>query len=387
MIAHLKPRDRPYLVWDTKTPGLAVQVQPSGHRAWKYIYSRNGKPRWYTIGRVDMIAHADARKLAAKLSVRVGDGDDPQADRKAERISGTFEELAARYCDYAKRKNKSWQQADGLVKKHLLPRWGKLKVTDIRRADVKALMAAIEAPILANQIVAAASAIFSWGVREELVRTPFVHPCLGIERNATTDRERILSDSELPRFWAAFDDAGFVESMALKMILLTGQRPGEVAHMRTEHIVDGWWEMPGEPVAKLDWPGTKNGKSNRIWLSEPAQRIIKEMEASEFVFKAPRGGPIRALDIAMRAICKKLGAERATPHDLRRTCGSTITGLGHGRDAMNRILNHAESSIADVYDRHRYEKEDRLIMESVARKFMALIDGSGGNVVEFGKAK
>jgi integrase len=389
LIARLKPKARPYLVWDTKAHGLAIQVQLSGHLAWKYIYSRHGRPRWYSIGRVGKIGLADARKLAGKLSVRVADGEDPQADRKAERSSGIFDELAERYRDHAKKKNKSWRQADRLVTKHLLPRWGKLKVTDIKRSDVKAMMARIDAPIVANQVLAAASAIFTWGIKEELIATGFVHPCTGVERNATNERERILSNSELPKFWAAFDDVGLVEGAALKMILLSGQRPGEVSHMRIEHIVDGWWEMPGKPIAALDWPGTKNAETHRVWLPPPAIAIIKEMDSEGLVFMAPRGGAIAGLANIMRSICKELGVERATPHDLRRTHGSTITGLGFGRDAMNRIQNHREGGIADVYDRFKYSDENKRVMETVAARLMALIDGGGAaaNVVQFGKGK
>jgi integrase len=386
LLERLQPKDRPYLIWDIKSPGLAIQVQPSGHRAWKYIYSRHGRPRWYSIGRVDKIGLADARKLAGKLSVRVGDGEDPQADRRAERMSGTFEELASRYRDHAKKKNKSWEQADKLVSKHLVPRWGKLKVIDIKRSDVKTLMTRIDAPILANQTLAAASAIFTWGIREELIKAGFVHPCVGVERNATNERERILSDSELPKFWTAFDDAGLVEGMALKMILLTGQRPGEVSHMRTEHLVDRWWEMPGKPVPALDWPGTKNGESHRVWLPQPATEILEEMKSTGLVFTGLRGGAITGLDKTMRAICKDLGVERATPHDLRRTHGSMITALGFGRDAMNRLQNHRDGGIAGVYDRHSYADENKRIMETVAAKFMALIGrGRAANVVAFAK--
>lgn len=266
LIGRLKPKPRPYLVWDSLQHGLAIQVRPSGVKTWKCIYSRHSRPRWYSIGRADAIGLADARRIAGKIMVRVAEAEDPQADRKAERTSGTFEELATKYRDYAAKKNKSWKQADALVKRHLLPHWGKLKVTDIKRSDVKAMMGRITAPIVANQTLAAASAIFTWGIKEELIKEGFVHPCTKVERNATTERERILSDSELKKFWIAFDDAGFVESAALKMILLCGQRPGEVAHLRTEHIVDGWWEMPGKPVVALGWPGTKNAQTHRVWL-------------------------------------------------------------------------------------------------------------------------
>jgi hypothetical protein len=85
----------------------------------------------------------------------------------------------------------------------------------------------------------------------------------------------------------------------------------------------------------------------------------------------------------MRGIVGMLGAERATPHDLRRTHGSTITALGFGRDAMNRIQNHREGGIADVYDRHEYAEENKRIMETVASRLLALAYGEGtiSNVV------
>ena len=134
-----------------------------------------------------------------------------------------------------------------------MPHWGKLKAADITRADVKTMMTRIEAPVLASRTLAAASAIFAWAIREDILKA---NPCAKVERNEVRSRERVLSDGELPRFfWAAFDAAGLVESSTLKMILLTGQRPGEVAHMRSEHIVDGWWELPGAPILQLGWPG------------------------------------------------------------------------------------------------------------------------------------
>jgi integrase len=382
-VRKLKPKSDAYLIWDTLQRGLAIRVQPTGARAWKVIYSRHGRPRWLHLGDVGAIGLADARTLAAEAMLAVARGKDPAAEKRAERGAGTFAELAARYVEhYAKRRNKSWRQADALVQRYLLPRWGKLQASSITRGDVRTLMSRIEAPVLANQVLAAASAIFSWAVKQEIIAA---NPCRGVERNATRSRERILSDSEVPKFWAAFDDAGLVASSALKMILLTGQRPGEVTHMRCEHVVDGWWQMPGEPVPALGWPGTKNGTGHRIWLPKPVQDILAELgdEPTGFVFVGPRGRPVHGLDAAMRAISKKLGVEPVRPHDLRRTHGSTITALGFGRDAMNRIQNHTEGGIASVYDRHGYADETKRVMKAVASKIMALVEGrsAGGKVV------
>ena len=371
LIRKLKPAARPYAVWDLRQPGLAVVVQRSGHKAFKFVYSFKSRPRWYHIGNA-VIPVADARRLAAGVMLKVVEGKDPAAEKKADRGS-TFGDLAKAYVErYAMKKNKSWPQAAKLVKRNLLPRWVKLQANSISRADVKAMVERIAAPTVANQTLAAASAIFTWAIRKSLLSS---NPCQQVERNTTASRERILSDSEIPQFWAAFDDV--FEGALLKMILLTGQRPGEVRHMRTEHIKDGWWEMPGEPVLALASPGTKNGASHRVWLPTAAQALLASQDASGLVFEGARGKAINAAQLAhaMQGICAKLGGERATPHDLRRTHGTTITALGFGRGAINRIQNHKEGGIASVYDRHQYAEENKRIMETVAAKIMSVVEG------------
>ena len=378
-VKNLKPLERPYTVWDVTQRGLAIVVQPSGHAAWKTIYSYHGRPRWLHLADATAIGLADARKLANEIMYQVAQGKDPAAERRAERSADTFEELATRYRKYSERKNKSWKQADALVRKNLLPKWAKLPAAAITRADVKALMASIDAPILANQILASASAVFSWAVKEEISGIT-INPCHGIERNKTTSRERVLSDNEVPLFWAAFNAAG-LEGMALKAILLTGQRPGEVMHMRTEHIEGNWWTLPGGPVASLDWPGTKNAATHRVWLPAPVQQLI--VDTSGQVFPDVRNDQ---LSKTMRAICAELKVPRLTPHDLRRSHGTTITGLGFGRDAMNRIQNHREGGISDVYDQHEYRSENQKIMEAVADRIMTLINGNPPNILPFKQA-
>jgi integrase len=368
-----KPRDSAYLVWDTHQRGLCLRVQPTGSKSWVTVYSRHGRPRWLRHGDADAIGLSDARTLSAEAMLAVAKGGDPAADKKAERSTGTFAELAEKYVEqYAKKHNKSWRQADALVHRFALPRWAKLQAASIARSDVKAMMAKIEAPIVANQTLAAISKIFSWGVTEELAAA---NPCRGIDRNPTRDRERILSDSELPLFWRAFGELDPVRGAALKAILLLGQRPGEVARMRHEHIKDGWWELPGAPIADV-WPGTKNGESHHVWIPKAAQALLGDPSPAGFVFAGPRGGPIFRLDDAMRTISAELKIEPPVrPHDLRRTHGSSVTALGFGRDAMNRIQNHKEGGVTDIYDRHGYEAENKRVMEAVAAKIMALVEG------------
>jgi len=354
--------------WDTIQRGLALAVQPSGHRAWKCVYTIRGRgARWYHLGDSRAITLADARRLAGRIMVAVAEGADPHADRLALRGRGSFEQVAKRYVEeHARKRNKSWRQADMLVARYLLPRWAKLDISNIRRADVKAAIAAIAAPVLANQVLAAASAIFSWAIRQEIIAA---NPCSGVEKNDTTSRERVLSDAEIAAFWPHL-------SAALKVILLTGQRPGEVGHLHRAHVIDDrWWVMPGAPDPKTGWLGTKNAQSHRVWLSEPIHALLPDVLAA----------PIRRgqMQENMRDICAQLGVrDKVTPHDLRRTFCSKVTALGFGRDAMNRVTNHKEGGIADVYDRHRYQEENKKIMETVARHIVTIAE-KRSNVIAF----
>ncbi len=375
LVKTVKTEAKRKLYWDTVQPGFVLSVEPTGHKSFKLIYTFNNRPRWYTIGNANKVGLKEARSIARSRMGEVYSGVDVQAERQDARKAGTFEELAHRYVEeHAKRRNKSWEQADFLVRTYLLPQWANLQAATITRSDVRAIFNRLTqagSPALANHVLAIASPIFSWAIKNEIANIT-VNPCSGVERNRTNPRERILSDRELPLFWSAFEEAGLIRSRALRMILVTGQRPGEVRHMRWEHIEDSWWTLPGQPEG--DWPGTKNGQTHRVWLSQPAEAILRELTnggSPGFVFVGERERPISGLATAMRAICRTLGVnEKVTPHDLRRTHGTTVTSLGFTRDQMNRLQNHKEGGIGSVYDRHSYADENRQIQEAVAARIM-----------------
>jgi integrase len=390
-IADIQPGKDRRVIYDAKLPGFCVRVEPSGRKTFYFTYSIRRRVRKYKIGPVGMTTTA-ARVMVKKLLWEVADGRNPQAERKAQRSSGiTFAQLQKQYVEEkAKKENKSWAQANSLMIAYVLKHWGDLKATEITRTHVRALVGQISAkrPILANSVKAAISAIFTFAVDQEIVDK---NPCKGIAENKTSSRKRVLSETEIALFWEGCDLVNPVRAAALKTILFTGQRPGEVSHMRHEHIMDGWWTMPGDPVPELGWPGTKNGESHKVWLSAKVQELISAANNSGFVFASERGNHVRDLNAAMRKISKTKGlVPEVHPHDLRRTAGTLITGRGHGREAMDRMLNHHKKSTGDVYDHAIYDAPNKIVWEDLTTAVANAVEGEQqSNVVagDFRKVK
>lgn len=284
-VRELPHDEKKYLKWDD-TRGLAVEVQPrpSTRKTWKFNYSIRGRAGWCTIGDAVAMPPEDARKRANKLRVMVDDGLDPTAERR--RGPDTFAGIHQRHLEeHAKLNNKSWKQGDHLIRTYVLPRWKDRRINAIAKKDVIELLGAVtKKPILRNQIHAAISAVFKWAMEVDVVAA---NPCRGIKKNPTRSRARVLSEEELPLCWAAFPPG--VVGTALKVLLLTGQRPGEVRFMRREHIHGEWWEMKGPVISHLGWPGTKNKKDHRVWLPQQVRELIAEL-GTGFVFaKNARG--------------------------------------------------------------------------------------------------
>jgi integrase len=357
-------------IWDARQPGLVLRVRASGHAALAFVFNHRGRTRWLTFGSGLLLA--DVRVVAARLRLAVVEGRDPAAERKEDREADTFGALYDRYLDYAKnkKKNRAWQQSDYLVRRHLLPRWGRKIAREITTAEAQAAIDAIASPSVANQTRAAASVVFTFGVKKKVLA---FNPVRDVERNKMKSRERVLSDSEVAAFWPCL-------SPALRVLLLTGQRPGEIINMNRAHIRDGWWEMPGAPDAKLGWRGTKNGRDHRVWLVAASREIIGDEDESGNVF--PRRPE---LDAQMREICRRLGVgEKVTPHDLRRSWTTRAAELGVTRLVVDRVLNHVDHSVTGgVYDRYAYSREIMVAMERVAEHLVTLAEGrpAGDEVV------
>jgi integrase len=239
-IAKIKPpaEGRIY-VYDDEEKRLAVAVQASGTKSWKFIYSFRGRLRVFSIGKYEDFTLKTARDKARILGGQVADGRDPASERIEERNADTFGALAARYLARAKTVNKSWEESEYRLDKYVLKKWRHRPVNMIRRPDVRELLEPLEdKPALFNLVRSTVMAVFSFGVEAEAVAA---NPVRDVKPKETVERDRTLSDAEITDVWLALDMVPDPIGTILKIMLLTGQRGNEVRYMRRADIKNGWW--------------------------------------------------------------------------------------------------------------------------------------------------
>jgi integrase len=164
---------------------------------------------------------------------------------------------------------------------------------------------------------------------------------------------------------------------ALKLLLLLGLRRSEMVRLQWVNISNGW----------LTIPETKNGIPHRLPLTEFALSVLDTLpKINEFVFYGEgKLGHIHPDSI--NTTLKRLEVGDITPHDLRRTLGTSLGELGFNRLVQDKILNHIDASVGGIYDRHSYDKEKTTAMNAWSRKLKAILHGEAeSNIVQLGNS-
>lgn len=354
------------------------------------MYRFEGKARMMTIGPYPAVPLATARAKASKAKEQLIGGIDPGKEqieaKSAERSASTIRDLANEYIEkWAKPRKRSWQEDERILFKDVVPLWGRRKAKDITRRDIVQLLDRIVdrgSPIQANRTLATIRKMFNFALNRSILDAS---PCMAITAPSKENRrERVLSEDEIKSFWFELDNARMAQGtkLALKLQLVTAQRKGEIASLEwTElDLKNKQWIIPGEK--------SKNELPHKVPLTKLAITVLKNAKEisgdSKWVFPSPRGnkhitGP--GIDHAVRKNLDIFGVESFTPHDLRRTSGTMMTSFGVPRLTVAKILNHMESGITSIYDRHSYDKEKRKALEKWERKLDSILTGKSAKII------
>lgn len=166
----------------------------------------------------------------------------------------------------------------------------------------------------------------------------------------------------------------------LKVRLLTAQRGGEVTRMRWVDLdlESGWWTIPATD--------TKNGEPHRVPPSDEIVALIRAQQKNdrdrEYVFVGLGASLRDRAKKAPSAIARALGIE-FRGHDLRRTAATRIAQAGIPREHIAKVLNHVEGGprATRVYDRHTYDREKRLAIDTWTRTLKSIIENTDAGKV------
>lgn len=337
---------------------------------------------------------ASARRLAADVMRQRALGKDVIADHATakRRRRGDYEQRAAQnfavvakrfITEYAKPRTRSWAVSAKLlglslanlepVKGGLAERWRDKLVSEITPDSVHDLVSELRtkgAPGLkirvpmsdasARVALLRLSKFFSWAVQSRLIAT---NPCSQVWRPPTgSGRERVLSDTEIKWLWRAAGDLGQPFGPAVRLLMLLGQRRGEVAGMRWDELSEDHqtWTLPGSR--------TKNGRGHVVPMPPLALDQVHGLHpvGTTFVFSTTGDVPVNGWTRVKRRLDERM-AELAgsmipawTIHDLRRTCATGLQRLGIRLEVTESVLNHQSGSragIVSVYQKYQYGPE------------------------------
>lgn len=419
LVKGLKAEAKEYTI--REKGGFGVRVLPSGRRVFFYLYRVDGQRRFLNLGEYPTISLKDARAKfeAAAAQVKLlkdglpGGADpmqvktDKSSEREEHRQAPTVADLIREYIDkHAKPHKRGWQEDERILNKDALPTWGKRKAADIKKRDVVLLLEKIVergSPGSANNNFKIIRKMFRFAVQRDILEHS---PCDGVVMPAPLNtRERTLSESEIKTLWASLETAKISDEIrrAIKLIFVTGQRPGEIVGMHVDEIDGRWWTIPSERA--------KNGRAHRVYLTDMALELIGDTTGKShvFVWRNDKAIAVNALAHAIRrnlawpvlhndkpvydaegkAVTENLlGVDHFTPHDGRRSAATFMSQIGFMDEIIDAVLNHVKQGIIKTYNQNKYDAEKQQALESWERKLLSIVTGGeAGKVIPIKRRK
>lgn len=338
--------------YDTVTTGFVLEVRATGGRTYYLRYpDAAGVQRQHKIGRAEDISFAVARKAAQRLRSEVVMGGDPAAKKAEAKAVPRYAELAAMHLADAKLHQRSYDTTEMYVRRHLLPRWGKVRLIEIDGRAVAQWLADKRAEGLAPATVVKIKAIFGrsfelgmrWGVAgcER-------NPVRGIQMKPLNNaRERYLSADEADRLLAAAERSrNSLLAPVVGLLLLTGMRVSELLSTRWEHV--------DLERRTLFVPTSKTGRTRYVPIASTAVEIIEKLPkapGATFLFPSPKGAAkhLTTIKHGWQTARDEAGLPGLRIHDLRHSAASFMVNSGVDLFAVGKVLGHANVASSARY--------------------------------------
>ncbi len=341
------PKSGQKTFFDSTLPGFGVRVSQGGAKSFVVMYGE--RRRLKTLGRYPDLPLADARREAKKIQ-----SDLPLVSGQVQSVTSlvSFDEARNNFLLDSKRRNKvsTYQEYVRLLSRYF---HFDQKLQTVTRHQIMNAVGAVRSQSESQHAFVAIRTLMNWCIRNGLIDHSPVPPM----RFKIRSRSRILNDGELKEVWDRAIEIGYPYGDIVRMLVLTGQRRGEIANLRRSWLDKDLIVFPAHI--------TKNGREHRLPLTPGTAKLIAEIDHQHDLLFPSRYDPDKPLNGWPK--CKReldigLQVTGFTLHDLRRTYASSLARLGTPIHVTERILNHASgivSGVAAVYNRYSYMDEMR----------------------------
>ena len=334
-IRNLKPGS----YFDEKTPAFGIRVGKN-RKTWIVV---RGRERIRTrVGHYPALPLAEARKKALVL---LGSPLDTQS---LSTFADARELFLRTHCAQHQRE-RTRRETERLLTKHFAS-LDRKKLSGITTGQITAILdALLPTPSEAQHAFKVARTFFRWAEARGYCKNPCTMPA----PSRDVARDRVLTDDELKRIYR---EAKGQFGQIVRLLILTGQRRGEIAALKWEYVdLDkGEISLPPEIV--------KNGRRHTFPIGPMAKEILQAMTPSDgYLFPARRRQtPFAGFSAAKVGLDKSSGVADWTLHDLRRTFATNLATLGVAPHVIERLLNHITGSLSPIalrYNKAKYDKE------------------------------
>jgi integrase len=154
----------------------------------------------------------------------------------------------------------------------------------------------------------------------------------------------------------------------------------------------GWWTIPAERA--------KNGREHRVPLTELALLILAQRNTAPdrddvLVFPRPHS-PANAPEAPDHSwfanhidLVRKASGVSFRLHDIRRTGATIANEAGESEFNVDLVLNHIgnRNKVSKTYNRYRYDREKRQVLETLAERIEQILAGAPGKVLDMSAAR
>ena len=358
--------------------GLYIEVTPAGGRYWRLKYRFAGKEKRLAFGVYPEVGLKGARERRADARAVLERGDDPAVTKRQAKAqattdsANTFRSVTGAWLDHQSGKwtAETREAIRVSLETHVFPRLADLPLVAIWPREVAAVVRKIEeggAGETAGRVLQRIRAVFRYAVVHELIESNPMLDLLPAEllKPRQVRHRAAMSDKDLPKFLADLDafDGDQITKAALRLLMLTALRPGELRGLR--------WAEVDTDAAEIRIPGErmKMKAPHIVPLSTQAAAIVQSMRAlsghRDLVFPSPYYPGQMLSENTLNSALAAMGYKgKHSAHGFRALFSTVANECGHRADVIERQLAHKErNEVRAAYHRSEYLAERAALLQ------------------------